>query len=206
MQKDFSILEGGTFTPPGPDETPDPMMKDWKEGQGVYTTNGAVLSLIKRSDASRLNPDLFIFGLVGYFRGYYPGYSKDAARNKNYFTWAVLKAHTKNRGGTVKLRSADPRDTPEINFRYFDEGTEGWEEDLDAVVDGIKTARRIMRRADRVVEKELIPGAEYDSDESSGNSSKTMPGDIMLHAPARLELKEDPMAVVDGNFRVHGTD
>ncbi|MCA9470490.1 MAG: GMC family oxidoreductase N-terminal domain-containing protein [Nitrospirales bacterium] len=205
MKKDFSILEGGTFAPPGPDEAPDPILQDWKKGQGVYTTNGAVLSLIKRSDASRPDPDLFIFGLVGYFRGYYPGYSKDAAMNKNYFTWAVLKAHTQNRGGVVRLRSNDPRDTPDINFRYFDEGTAGWEEDLDSVVDGIKTARRIMQRADSVVERELIPGPEHDNDERLRQFVKDNAWGHHASCTCKIGPTDDPMAVVDGNFRVHGT-
>ena len=38
------------------------------------------------------------------------------------FTWAILNAHTVNRAGSVLLRSADPRDPPDIRFRYFDEG------------------------------------------------------------------------------------
>ena len=41
-------------------------------------------------------PDLFLFGLLGSFRGYYPGYSRDIARDGNHFTWAVLQAHTHN--------------------------------------------------------------------------------------------------------------
>ncbi len=205
MKKDFSILEEATFAPPGMNETPDPMMRDWELGKGVYTTNGAVLSLIKRSDQSRPDPDLFIFGLVGYFRGYYPGYAKDAAREKNFFTWAVLKAHTQNRGGTVTLRSNDPRDTPDINFRYFDEGTSGWQEDLDSVVDGIKTARRIMRRADEVVDKELVPGLEYDTDEKLGQFVKDNAWGHHASCTCKMGPKDDPMAVVDGNFRVHGT-
>jgi len=36
----------------------------------------------------------------------------------------MQKAHTINRAGTVKLRSADPRDPPDINFHYFHEGTD----------------------------------------------------------------------------------
>ena len=37
-------------------------------------------------------------------------------------TWAVLKAHTRNRAGRVTLRSADPRD-PEMQKRR---GKAGW--------------------------------------------------------------------------------
>ncbi len=205
MKEDFSILQDATFAPPEPNMKPDPMMRDWQQGKGVYTTNGAVLSLIKQSDKTRPDPDLFIFGLVGYFKGYYPGYAKDAAREKNYFTWAVLKAHTQNRGGTVALHSSDPRDTPNINFRYFDEGTEGWQEDLDSVVDGIQTARRIMKRADDIVDHELIPGADYDSHEKLREFVKDNAWGHHASCTCKIGPKSDPMAVVDGDFRVHGT-
>ncbi|GJL64534.1 MAG: oxygen-dependent choline dehydrogenase [Nitrospirales bacterium] len=205
MKNDFSILEGATFAPPEPGGVPDPIFQNWEAGKGIYTSNGAVLSLIKRSDSRRPDPDLFIFGLVGYFKGYYPGYSIDAARQKNFFTWAILKAHTQNRGGTVTLRSNDPRDTPDINFRYFDEGTAGWQEDLDSVVDGIQTARRIMRRADGVVDKELVPGVEYDTEEKLRQFVKDNAWGHHASCTCKIGPKDDPLAVVDGNFRVHGT-
>ena len=205
MEKDFSILQGATFAPPDPSQKPDPMMDDWLEGKGVYTTNGAVMSLIKRSKKDRPDPDLFIFGLVGYFRGYYPGYAKDAARDKNFFTWAVLKAHTQNRGGTVTLRSNDPRDVPDINFRYFEEGSTGWEEDLESVVEGIETARRIMGRADGVVKQEVIPGPAFASREQLRDFVKDNAWGHHASCTCKIGTKDDPMAVVDGNFRVHGT-
>ncbi len=41
------------------------------------------------------------------------------AKDLNALTWVVLKGHTGNRAGTVTLRSADPLDTPAINFNYF---------------------------------------------------------------------------------------
>ena len=44
------------------------------------------------------------------------------AQQSDVFTWAILKAHTVNRAGSVLLRSADPRDTPDVRFRYFEEG------------------------------------------------------------------------------------
>ncbi|HXV83195.1 MAG TPA: GMC family oxidoreductase, partial [Candidatus Binatia bacterium] len=118
MKQDWKVLNGARFA------RGDPQFEEWEACRsGVYTTNGAVLAVIKKSDRVRPLPDLFCFALVGKFRGYEPNYSKEVVDHSNYLTWAVLKAHTENRGGTVKLRSADPRETPEINFRYFHEGT-----------------------------------------------------------------------------------
>ena len=39
----------------------------------------------------------------------------------------------------MRLRSADPRDPPQVNFHYFEEGSDAAGEDLDAVVAGIRS-------------------------------------------------------------------
>ena len=119
MKDNFSVLKEAKFEPG------DPLFKEWEEGKGGYTTNGVVLSIMKRSDSEKPAPDLFVLGLAGKFKGYFPGYSEALREHKDYFTWAILKAYTNNMAGTVRLKSADPRDTPEINFHYFEEGSEG---------------------------------------------------------------------------------
>jgi hypothetical protein len=49
----------------------------------------------------------------------------------------------------VTLRNADPWDVPEINFRYFDEGTDPIytmsEKATDDVLEAVGRARRIPR-------------------------------------------------------------
>ena len=99
--------------------------------------------------------------LLARFAGYYPGYSREIAAKHDYLTWAILKAHTANRAGSVILRSADPRDAPAVNFRYFEEGDDAAGDDLRAVVGGIRLARRLvggLTRFGRIAEEEL-PGA-----------------------------------------------
>ena len=79
--------------------------------------------------------------MPSYFKGYFPTYSAISRQRKNYFTWAILKAHTQNTAGRVTLRSADPRDVPEINFHYFDESNDTEQQDLESVVEGIEFVR-----------------------------------------------------------------
>ncbi len=43
----------------------DSCFADWLEGRGVYTVNGAVCSILKRSDPSKPVPDLHMFALPG---------------------------------------------------------------------------------------------------------------------------------------------
>ncbi len=87
----------------------------------MYVSNGAALALSRRSAPERPVPDLFCMALLARFEGYFPGYSREIAEHHDYLTWAILKAHTRNRAGEVTLRSADPLDPPLVDFRYFDE-------------------------------------------------------------------------------------
>ena len=128
VRSDFEILKDLSMGIPGPGEQPDPALKEWREKKtGLYTSNAIIIGILKKSRPDLPAPDLFIFALPGFFKGYYKGYSidradPDLASKHNILTWLVMKAHTKNRAGTVKLRSADPLDVPEINFHYFHEG------------------------------------------------------------------------------------
>ncbi len=89
-----------------------PRYQRWtSQRNGLYATNGAVLTVFTRSSGATL-PDLFCMGLVARFDGYAPGYSSRLGVERNYLTWVILKAHTKNTAGQVTLQSADPRDTP----------------------------------------------------------------------------------------------
>ena len=206
MRIDFTLLEGLTFRPPGPGEEPDPGFAQWRQGQGVYTTNGALLGAVRRSRPGLTSPDLFVFGLPAKFTGYYPGYSADLAQQSCMFTWAVLKAHTENRAGRVLLRSADPRDPPDIRFRYFEEGSDTAGADLDAVVTGIEDARSIMRCLDDdEVEGELVPGPEYDTREKLRGFVRDQAWGHHASCTAAMGPRSDPNAVLGSDFRVHGT-
>jgi choline dehydrogenase len=205
MKDNFSSIAGMKFRPPKPGEEPDPQFAAWRHGEGPYTTNGAVVSMIKRSSTAQPEPDLFLFGLLGNFRGYYPGYSADIARGQNYFTWAVLKAHSNNSAGRVSLRSADPRDVPDVNFHYFDEGSAGGEEDLAAVVAGVQTVRRITARAADIIEEEVVPGPGVDTPEAIRRFVEDEAWGHHASCTCKMGPATDSGAVVDSNFRVHGT-
>jgi len=201
MRDAWGVLQGAKFAPG------DPQYAEWATGRdGVYTTNGAVLGVVKRSAPQRPLPDLLCFGLLGLFKGYFPGYSAVLARNLNYLTWCVLKGHTNNRGGKVTLRSADPRDPPAVNFHYFGEGTDTAGEDLDSVVDGIKFVRKLTAdlRASGVIAQEELPGDHVQSDAEL----RAFVQDYAWghHASCTCPIgPESDGGVIDGNFRVHGT-
>ncbi|HYI13537.1 MAG TPA: GMC family oxidoreductase [Thermoanaerobaculia bacterium] len=199
--KNWGILEGAKFA------AGDPQYEQWKtKREGVYTTNGAVAAIVKRSAKERPMPDLFIFALVGLFRGYFPGYSALFAEHLNYLTWAILKAHTLNCAGTVRLRSADPRDTPEIDFCYFSEGNDTNGQDLQSVVDGIKFVRKLTAhlRAEGLIAEEEMPGEAVQTDEQLADFVQSHAWGHHASCSCPMGVREQG-GVVNNNFEVYGT-
>jgi choline dehydrogenase-like flavoprotein len=121
----------------------------------------------------------------------------------NYLTWVVLKAHTRNRTGVVTLCSADPRDMPLIDFKYF---AEGGSEDLDAVVDGIRFVRRVTEqiRKEGLIEEEEVPGDNCQTDEELRQFVRRCCWGH--HASCTCPIgSPDQNGVLTSDFRVHGT-
>jgi len=200
MSFDWEVLKGAKFA------KGDPQYQEWEnQRSGVYATNGAVLAVIKRSLPQRPLPDLFCFALLAKFAGYFPGYSVDITK-LNYLTWAVLKAHTENRAGEVRLKSADPRQRPTINFRYFDEGSDTKAEDLESVVEGVKFVRKLTARlkARGLIEEEELPGEKIQSDDELRDYVKYQSWGHHASCTCPIGREGDPMAVLDGNFKVRG--
>ncbi|GIJ44069.1 choline dehydrogenase [Virgisporangium aliadipatigenens] len=205
VDDDFALLSGLTFRAPGPGEEPDPGLREWREsGRGVYAGNGVVLGITRRSSRRQPVPDLFVFGLPARFTGYYPGWSDGLEQQRNVFTWAVLKARTVNDAGRVRLRSADPRDVPEITFHSFDEGSDARGEDLDAVVRGIEFVRGITRRWG-VRHRELVPGPGFDDRAALRAFVRDRAWGHHACGTCRMGRADDPAAVLDSRFRVRGT-
>lgn len=202
MAENWEALDGARYA------KGDPHYEQWeKDRKGVYTTNGAVLAVIKRSLAERPLPDLFCFALLALFRGYFPTYSELIAKKLNYLTWAVLKAHTKNSAGYVNLRSADPTDTPFINFRYFDEGNDSSGEDLKSVVEGVKFVRELAKplKEEGLIVEEELPGDAVQTDEEIGKFIKDNAWGHHASCTCPIGKPEDKMSVLGSDFKVKGT-
>lgn len=198
---EWEVFRGATFS------DTDPQYREWSENRsGPYITNGSAISLFKRSVATAPLPDLFCMAVLGKFEGYFPGYSRVFVEHLNYLTWAVLKAHTSNRAGEVKLRSADPRDTPAINFRYFDEGSPGGDQDLDAVVEGIRFVRTMTKELKQrgLIAQEELPGEEVESQEELRNFVRCNAWGHHASCSCAIGPREQG-GVLGSDFRVHGT-
>ena len=200
MRQPWKVLEGARF------ERGDRLWRLWHESRsGMYTSNGAAIAIARRSTPAAPEPDIFCMALLARFEGYFSGFSKVISAHHDYLTWALLKAHTKNRAGSVTLRSADPRDTPLVNFNYFEDGNDAAADDLRAVVDGIKFVRRLTAPliAEGLIAAEKTPGpgvttdaqiADYVRDTAWGH-----------HASCSCAIgPAGANGVLDSNFSVHG--
>ncbi|MPZ76312.1 MAG: NAD(P)-binding protein [Deltaproteobacteria bacterium] len=201
MTADWEMLAGAKF------DKSDAQYREWgADRKGVYATNGGALVVIKKSQPDRSVPDLFCLGLLGKFTGYFPEYSQLITRHHNYLSWVVLKAHTSNTAGTVSLRSADPRDTPDINFRYFEEGSDTNGEDLDGVVQGIKFVRNMTTalKKQKAIAEEELPGEQIQSDAELREFVRNNAWGH--HASCTCPIgPKDKGGVLTSDFRVHGT-
>ncbi|KAM4057854.1 GMC oxidoreductase [Hirsutella rhossiliensis] len=177
--------------------------------RGAYTTSGLALAILKKSSVAPEIPDVFIAGTAAKFKGYFPGYSREAGADPRYWTWVVLKAHTRNRGGTIQLRSADPRDVPIINFNYFESGTNYAHEadkDAQALVEGLNFARKASNINDTAEFQENWPGREFGSKEAEKQWVKDQAWGHHASCTCPIGADNDPMAVLDSRFRVRGVD
>jgi choline dehydrogenase-like flavoprotein len=185
----------------------DTLWRQWAHRrQGMYTSNGGALAVIKRSARDAPLPDLCLMSLLAPFKGYFPGYSRLIAEERNRLTWSILKAHTRNRAGSVTLRSTDPTEPALIDFRYFDPDDDPDQSDLDSVVAAIRFARTLIEpllRSGTIAEEE-VPGATL----TTNDELATFVRDHAWGHHACGTCAIGPRAaggVLGSDFRVHGT-
>jgi choline dehydrogenase-like flavoprotein len=201
MRQPWSALEGARF------EHGDPVWQRWnKSRSGMYASSGAAIGFIRRSQPTLPEPDIFCMALPARFEGYAPGFSEMIRQHTDRLTWAVLKAHTHNRAGTVTLRSADPLDTPLVNFRYFEEGDDATGGDLQSIVQAIRFVRRLTAPliASGLIAEECAPGPSLNTDEELANYVRDSAWGH--HASCTCPIGASNVGgVLNSNFSVHGT-
>ena len=206
MREDFAVFAGQDLDAPAPGQRGDDLFAEWaRDADGPYTTNGSLAAVVARSGVAPEGvSDLVVFALPIHFDGYHSGYAREAVRAHDRLSLLVLKGHTTNRAGTVRLRSADPRDVPAIDFAYFEEGDGAPADDLRGVVDGIRVARAVADRLGDLVAEELVPGRDVEDDADLATFVRDHAWGHHACGTARIGRDDDPMAVLDGDLRVRG--
>lgn len=180
----------------------DPCHAEWLQGRGPYGEAGAALNMLFRSSVSNNDEaDIFFFGNAGVeFRGFYPDYSLNLGSPLGW-SWSMVKMQVGNDAGTVTLRSKNPRDTPLINFNYFERQAE---QDIQAFTEGYEFAMELFG----VLGEPFSPFAVIEP-----NLEVSMRQSIMDHtfghhvsSSCRMGPKDDPEYCVDSKFKVNGVD
>jgi choline dehydrogenase-like flavoprotein len=200
MRQDWKVLEGALF------ERGDRLWNRWsRHRDDLYASNGAAIAFVRKTARELPEPDIFCMALPARFEGYFPDFSKSLQRYHNYLTWAVLKAHTLNRAGSVTLRSADARDVPQVNFHYFDEADDPHHRDLHAIVDAIEFVRELTRPLieQQVIAEECAPGPSVRSPEDLSAYIRDTAWGHHASCSCPIGAPEDG-GVLNSAFAVHG--
>ena len=187
----------------------DPCMELWKDGgKGPYARGPLDSMMFKSSKANRDERDLFMWGDASAFRGFWPNGANQAFQNfdpATTFGFSMAKMHPYNRNGTVTLKSADPRDMPLIEFRFFEDDEA--DKDIQAMKEGIEFARKVFA----AVPAPLAPFTEADPCANGSNCNtedwiKTQAWSHHATSSCSIGADDDPLAVLDSKFRVRGVD
>ena len=201
MSRNWTLREGATFA------RGDPVWQRWKAlRDGLYASNGAALSLIHRSARELPEPDIFCMALPARFEGYFPRFSNWIRDIPDALTWSILKGYTHNRAGSVTLQSADPCRPPRIDFHYFEEGSQGGDRDLKALVGAIQLVRRLTRPLIEggVIAEECEPGPQVTDEAALAEYVRNTAWGHHACGSCAIGPRNDG-GVIDSHFAVYGT-
>ncbi|KAH7384296.1 glucose-methanol-choline oxidoreductase-like protein [Phaeosphaeria sp. MPI-PUGE-AT-0046c] len=202
---DFSALNGCTFGEGGSDPCVDRWNAPVLGNRGIYASPGLGATMFHKSTVAEKDEfDLFVFGGPVNFRGYFPGYAYNATSEHDWFTWAILKAHPRNNAGSVTLQSADPLEVPAITYNYYDTGSGDYQKDITALTEAVGLARDAFKRQIVPID-EVLPGKDVTSKEAIADYIKDTTWGHHASSTCPIGADNDPMAVLDTNFKVRGT-
>ncbi len=176
--------------------------KKWLEtGKGLFATNGIVAAFRVKSDPSKAEPDLYVFGVPGKFEGYKPGYSKEATQDPNLITWVILDENKGDEKGSVRLNPDDINGRMKVNQKFFTDERAG---DQMAIVNGIKIVRDLTKQYADMVDKEVWPGDSVTSDKDLSKAVIENAWDHHPNGTMQIGDPKDPESVVDKDLNLIG--
>ena len=191
----------------------DPCLALFEQGLPPYTAAATNAIRLRSSTADTPDHDVFMWSVARSWTGFWPGFST-AVTNRSTVSFAMLKMHPRNRAGTVTLRSADPRDLPEVNFRFFNDA--GADKDLRALADGVSWVRKVFTQVPAPVGP-VVENEPCDATKNAAACKLTTRkpeqdmADIKREAyshhassSAAIGKDGDKNAVLDSDFRVRG--
>ncbi len=163
-------------------------------GTGLGATNHFESGGFIRSDAGVLHPDLQYHFLPMAVR-----YDGNSPATCHGFQAHVGPMRPTSRG-ELTLKSANPLEPPRILFNYM-----GTEQDRKEMRAAIRLTREIFAQSafDRFRDEELSPGVQVQTD-AEIDAHIRQSAETAYHPAGTCRMGTDPMAVTDGQGRVHG--
>tara|TARA_R110001592_G_scaffold93457_7_gene271420 strand:- start:546 stop:2171 length:1626 start_codon:yes stop_codon:yes gene_type:complete len=169
-----------------------PMSLSLNQGGGFFKT---------RPDLERPNMQLY-FSPLSYLKGP-PG--KRALMHPDPFAGFILSISPcrPTSRGYLRLRSADPEAAPEIQPNYL-----ATEHDLQDNLEGLKFLRQLTSTPTMkdIVQEELFPGPDVDSDEEMLDYIRTKGGSVFHPCSTCMMGSDAQTCVVDPSLKVYGTE
>ncbi|KAK3369664.1 hypothetical protein B0T24DRAFT_363311 [Lasiosphaeria ovina] len=176
-------------------------------GSGNGGTGQAAVAMFKTGHAAYGERDMFLMGGQGFlFRGFWPDNPvRTPADPRTPYGVSMVKGSSVNDKGWVKLRSADPTDTPEINFNHYAAGADA---DFLAMKETVAWIRSIYLRIGITPVEPPCPSGKPDASGSCGKDDEDwIYKQTFGHHPTstnKIGADADPLAVLDSKFRVRG--
>jgi choline dehydrogenase len=120
--------------------------------------------MMSKSDPALSEPDVLIYWVPGYLRGFFHGLSDEFAKIHNVLTAIVLLAHPSSRG-VVRLTGNHPQDPVRIEKNHFEAA--GGRQDIISLREATKVVRNIVEHLNITmhVDAQVFPDPEVQSDE-----------------------------------------
>ena len=162
--------------------------------KGPLTISAGTAAAFFRTDPRLATPDIQI-----HFIPFSTTRMGDRLHDFSGFTASVCQLRPESRG-TVTIRSADPRDPPEIRVNYLASET-----DRAANVAGLKILRNILAAPALrpFVVDEVDPGKDVQSDDDLLAFCRKV-GSTIYHPTSTCRMGSDALAVVDDRLRLRG--
>jgi choline dehydrogenase len=168
--------------------------------KGAFTNNGSAGMIFVRSQPQLERPDVqIVFSTV----------ANDASLWLRGLTRAPVHSYTSRVGtlyprsrGWLKLRSADPTDTPRIFFNLF-----GEREDVADMIRALRIARELYHTEPHagLIGEEMTPGADAKTDAELEQKIREL-GHNRQHPLGTCKMGVGDDAVVDDQLRVRGIE
>ena len=184
-----------------------PALKKWKRpfigAQWLFTGSGpGATNHFEAGGFIRSNDDVAYPNLMFHFLPLAIRYDGTSPAGEHGYQVHVGPMYSDARG-SVKIRSADPREHPALRFNYL-----STEQDRREWVEAVRVSRRILNQPafDPYNQGEVSPGASVETDDEIldwvGRD-----GETALHPSCTCRMGSDGLSVVDpATMRVHGVD